>query len=101
MIKTTTITEGQSLLDVALQELGSVAGLFDLADAAGLAITDQLTPGQVLAVPASAAARPELVGYYAGRAYRVNTGDTPPPAAPPTPARRYFSALFFISDSFA
>ena len=100
MNKTTTITEGQSLVDVAMQELGSVAGLFDLADAAGLAITDVLTPGQVLAVPASAAARPELVSYFAARAYRVNTGDTPAPA-PATTAQRYFSSLFFNPDYFA
>ena len=100
MTKTTIITEGQSLLDVAIQELGSVAALFDLADAAGLAITDVLTPGRVLEVPASAATRPELVSYFAGRAYRVNTGDVP--ATPPaTAAQRYFSFLFFNPDYFA
>lgn len=71
----TLITAGQSLLDVAIQELGTVAALFDLADAAGLAITDLLTPGQVLAVPASAAAQPSLVAYFQGRAQRINTGD--------------------------
>ena len=79
----TIVTAGQSLLDVAIQELGSLEALFDLADAAGLAITDVLTPGQVLEVPTSSVARPELVSYFSSRQQRVNTGDTPPPPPPP------------------
>lgn len=82
MTKTATITEGQSLLDVALQELGSVATLFDLADAAGLGITDMLSAGQVLEVPPSAAARPEIAGYYQARQYRVNTSAEAAPTKP-------------------
>ena len=70
----TRISEGQSLVDVAVQALGSVAALFDLADAQGLAITDALTAEQVAAVPASAHAAPELAAFFASRAYRVNTG---------------------------
>ena len=100
MNKTTTITEGQSLVDVAIQELGTVAGLFDLADEAGLAITDLLTPGQVLPVPTSPVARPELTNYFVKMAVRVNTGDVPAPA-PATTAQRYFSSLFFNPDYFA
>lgn len=76
----TIITEGQSLVDVAIQELGSVEALFDLADANGVAITDQLTPGQALEVPASSAAVPAVVGYFSGRGQRINTGS---PARPP------------------
>lgn len=71
----TIITQGQSLVDVAVQAQGTVASLFDLADANGIAITDLLTPGQVLAVPASAGADIAVAGYFAGNAYRVNTGD--------------------------
>ena len=79
----TIVTEGQSLLDVAIQELGSVEALFDLADAAGLGITDQLTAGQVLAVPASPAAQPELAAYFASRGQRINTSNQVVPVAPP------------------
>ena len=68
------ITQGQSLADVAIQELGSVAGLFDLADANGLAITDTLTAGQLLTVPASANGRPEVAALFAARGARVNAG---------------------------
>jgi hypothetical protein len=72
----TTASEGQSLVDVAIQELGTVAGLFDLADAQGLAITDALTPGQVLLVPYSTASQPDTVNYFKKRIQRINTGDT-------------------------
>ncbi|AWM31367.1 hypothetical protein [Hymenobacter nivis] len=80
----TLITAGQSLLDVAIQELGSVAALFDLADAAGLGITDALTPGQLLAVPTSPAAAPALAAYFADRAQRINTGGPIAPRQPIT-----------------
>ena len=82
----TIISDGQSLVDVALQELGGVAALFDLADASGLGIADLLMPGQVLPVPASAAAVPAVATYYQRGSYRVNTGGLPLPAAPVPPA---------------
>ncbi len=75
----TIVTEGQSLVDVAIQELGSVEALFDLADANGLAITDELTPGRVLVVPDSAAAVPAVVSYFSARQQRINTGAPMPP----------------------
>lgn len=78
----TKISEGQNLLDVAIQELGSVAAAFDLADAAGLAITDALTPGQVLTVPTSTAGVPDVVKYLRTRSKRINTG-SPIKQAPP------------------
>jgi hypothetical protein len=94
MSQTTVITAGQSLLDVAIQELGSVEALFDLADAAGLAITDELTPGAVLPVPFSAASKPDIVGYFYTRQQRINTGYLPFPIQLPA-LGGYFSDLFF------
>jgi hypothetical protein len=71
---------------VCLQELGSPAALFDLADANGLAITDLLTPGQLLLIPeASQLAAPEVASYYAARAYRVNVPDPILKGAPVVP----------------
>jgi hypothetical protein len=75
MLKTTA-SEGQSLVDVSIQELGTVAGIFDLADASGLAITDVLAPGQVLLVPDSTASQFDIVAYFRKRIQRINTGDT-------------------------
>jgi hypothetical protein len=80
-VSQTIISAGQSLIDVAIQELGSVEALFDLADANGLAITDVLTPGQLLHVPDSAAMVADIVGYFGGRGQRINTGDTEVPAS--------------------
>lgn len=95
----TIISAGQSLVDVALQELGSVAALFDLADAAGLAITDALTPGQQVPVPLSRSARPDVAAYFSGRAQRLNTGA---PAAPdPAPRRRDFKPTDFSRPDFS
>ena len=82
----TIITAGQSLVDVCLQELGSVAALFELAAANGLTITDALTPGQVLVVPASLNARPEVAAYFAGRGQRLNTGNGTTIVPDPHPA---------------
>ena len=57
-------------------------------------------PGQVLQVPGSAVARPELVSYFLNRGQRINTGDEAAPM-PATPAGRYFSFQFFNPDYFA
>ena len=43
-----TVKDRQSLLDVAIQVLGSAEGVFALAERNGLSITDRLTDGQVL-----------------------------------------------------
>jgi hypothetical protein len=85
-MNSTIITEGQSLVDVALQEGGSLSQLFALADANGLGITDTLEPGQVLELPAGLVARPDITSYYARQSYRVNTGDVPAGGPLPHPA---------------
>ncbi|MDF7809904.1 LysM peptidoglycan-binding domain-containing protein [Hymenobacter sp. YC55] len=79
-MKTTLISAGQSLLDVCLQELGTLDALFDLADANGLSCTAVLRPGQVLQVPDSVLSRPEVVNYFAARSYRINVADAVLPA---------------------
>jgi hypothetical protein len=63
-------TDGQSLVDVALQQYGSFEALFDLADAQVLGITDALGAGTLLATPASAATDPTSAGIFAARGYR-------------------------------
>ncbi|TGE23561.1 hypothetical protein [Hymenobacter metallicola] len=67
------ISDGQSLLDICLQELGTVAVLHELALANRLAITEPLRAGQLLVVPASIAARPDVAAYFAARQQRINT----------------------------
>ena len=76
------VSDGQSLLDVCLQELGTIDAAFDLAAANGLTITDELTAGQVLIIPASVLAQPEVAAYFASRRLRINTANQLPPPEP-------------------
>ena len=51
------IMSGQTLLDLAMQELGSVEGAFELALLNSLAITDELSEGNTLKYPTIATDR--------------------------------------------
>jgi hypothetical protein len=101
----TTISAGQSLLDVCLQELGTLDALFDLADANGLSITAPLRPGQVLQVPASALSQPQVAAYFSSRQQRINVGAVvgtthwEPPTDQPL-LRAYFHPDFFNTSYF-
>ncbi|MCB2379791.1 LysM peptidoglycan-binding domain-containing protein [Hymenobacter sp. BT635] len=68
------VSDGQSLLDICLQELGTVAVAPELATANGLRITSALQAGQRLVIPASLASRPDIAAYFASRQQRINTG---------------------------
>ncbi|MGN6604570.1 MAG: LysM peptidoglycan-binding domain-containing protein [Ginsengibacter sp.] len=50
-MRTITVSEGQTLLDIAMQYCGDASVLFDIADLNGLEVTDDLVPGQQLLVP--------------------------------------------------
>ena len=54
--------QGQSIIDIAIQELGSAEGAFALAVMNGISITDDLTPGQELALPA--VVNKSIASYY-------------------------------------
>ena len=45
------VRPGQTLADIAVEHLGGMERVFDLATLNGLAITDELTPGQSLELP--------------------------------------------------
>lgn len=53
----------QSLLDIALQELGDISGIFELLELGNLSITDQLTAGSELELPPQPANK-QITGYY-------------------------------------
>lgn len=89
------VSEGQSLLDIALWLLGGTEGLFVLADANGLAITSTLVAGQVLLVPEDAVVSADQVSYYQGKNIRVNTTNVVP-AAVPVPT----GLVDFLEDDF-
>lgn len=64
----TIILDCQSLLDIAIQELGDISALFDLAEWAGFSITDELSAGQDLQLPVPPADK-QVASYYA--AHRI------------------------------
>lgn len=97
-MSTVTVSAGQSLLDLAAQALGSTGAAYALATANGLAVTDPLTPGQVLRLPAVAA--PDVAGYFTGRSQRINTGDRLQ-STPPQPVLRDHHALDYDTRDYA
>lgn len=66
--------ENQSVLDVAIQEDGSVMAFFEWALKNGLSITDELTPGQQLVSPNSSFRNAEIANYFKGKKQMIATG---------------------------
>ena len=52
-MKTVIVKSGQTLLDIALQEKGSIEAIEEIAALNGLSVTDELIAGAVLEIPAS------------------------------------------------
>ncbi|OON67806.1 hypothetical protein [Hymenobacter sp. CRA2] len=91
---------GQSLLDIVIQEMGCVDGLFELAATNGLTITDDLVPGQLLMVPASDTADVELVKLLKSRNVRINTDNYLLAPAPEEDELNDFSPNDFLETDF-
>jgi hypothetical protein len=69
---TTTVIDGQSLVDIAIQTYGSVAGLVDLALRNGKSVTGLLKVGEVLQV--GEVLNKDVVQYFKERNLKVATG---------------------------
>lgn len=69
-----TVIENQSLLDIAIQEDGSVMAAFEWALKNALSITDELAPGQELLVPVSEFRNNDVADYFKGKNQMVATG---------------------------
>ena len=63
----------QSLLDLALQASGHVEGAFALAQANGLSLTAELTPGQDVSTVSAPVIDADIQRFYAGREIRPAT----------------------------
>ncbi len=66
------VIEGQSLVDIAIQECGGIEGLVDLALRNGKSVTDLLQVGESLAV--GEAVNKDVVNYLKSRAIKIATG---------------------------
>ncbi len=67
------VIENQSLLDVAVQDDGSVLAAFEWTLVNGLSITDDLTPGQQLVAPNSLFRNTNVANYFKGRNQMIAT----------------------------
>lgn len=78
---TVTVKDGQTLFDIAVQSLGSVDRVFDLAQLNGIGITDDLTSGQILLLPDVAFEDADTVDYFTKPWYPASgdgANDAPP-----------------------
>lgn len=76
-----TVTEGQNLVDLAIQHYGSVECVFDLIDDnpdTVLNLDYEAAPGDVLNIDESKIVKPDVVKYYRDRNIRLNNGQEVP-----------------------
>jgi hypothetical protein len=71
-----TVEDGQSLFDLSVSKAGSIAALFDIAEANGLSPTDALSVGSAIIIPEVIDA--EIVGYYEAAGINPATADMLP-----------------------
>jgi hypothetical protein len=61
-----TALNNQSLLDVAIRHCGTVEAVVDIAILNNISITDDLVPGQLIALPAKDYGNQEVINYFSG-----------------------------------
>ncbi|TSE05680.1 hypothetical protein [Aquimarina algiphila] len=72
----TTILERQNVLDITLQEYGSITAVFDFALGNGLGITSEPGIGEDFILPKSEEYDPDILGYYQNYNIKPVTGST-------------------------
>jgi len=58
------VLHNQSLLDIAIQNNGTLTSAFELALVNGLSITEELTPGAIINVPESSLIEVTIAAYF-------------------------------------
>ena len=71
-----TVSYGQTWLDIALQELGDMERVIELAQLNGRAITDELQAGEELIVPDFDLEKRSIVQLFRNAANKPASGDT-------------------------
>lgn len=72
------VISNQSILDIAIQELGNVDAAFDLALYNDISITEVLVPGQELKIPTSEFIKTDVFNYFFGKQRKIATSQTFP-----------------------
>ena len=70
------VLHNQSLLDIAIQHTGNVLNAFLIAQANGLAVSDELSTGQILIIPETVENNNDILNYYSSRAIQPATALT-------------------------
>lgn len=73
-----TVKSGQNLLDVALQEYGSIEGIIFIMSDNGLPLSPALEPGQELIMHEEQVLQKATVQYLASRGQLIGTDTTEP-----------------------
>lgn len=63
-MKEVIVAAGQTLIDIAVQELGDATRIFEVAELNGRGITDIITAGEVLKVPVYAVDKKRIVNVF-------------------------------------
>ena len=71
------VAQGQTLIDIAIQECGSAESAIDIAVANGISVTDELTPGTELIIPSIKSKA--VVDYYDNHGIKAATQITEMP----------------------
>lgn len=77
-----TVIDNQSVLDIAIQESGSVLAAFEWSIKNGLSITDELEPGQQLIKVNTGFINTDVVRYFKSKNQMSATGTKRPPVPP-------------------
>lgn len=83
----TRLIEHQSIIDVTIQECGSIASLFDFALINGISITEEAEIGNKLEIP-PLKAKPEIANFLKKQSINIAT------AVPTSAADYYIQQLF-------
>ncbi|MBT0550254.1 hypothetical protein [Riemerella anatipestifer] len=70
------VLKRQSLLDICLQHTGTIGGVFELAMANNMAITDDVQAGAVLQLPENIKKDRDIFNYYASKNIQPATAIT-------------------------
>jgi hypothetical protein len=65
------VLQGQGVIDIAIQECGSLESIFDVALKNGISITDELSVAQEVSIPEKT--DPDIASHYRNRMIRPRT----------------------------
>lgn len=73
MSYTVTVEQGQNLLDISVQETGTIENVFKIAQANDICITDYLPIGTVIIIPNDVVVNKKVKDYYKNKGIKPAT----------------------------